>query len=223
MDWEIGFTPDDVQLQFAFMEQSFDVGCEAISSWIDETEEKAHQFIDEAFPARKLDSIIEKHRQEERHLVVDNMLQQHYRSYFLSAFSLLDASATMFTVLFLKKSKSKFGINDFSGTGIERAKIVATRLGSRSEKFENQLWEEVKALREIRNCLVHKYGILDSPEAISKFLSLTDRMSGIELRDYGTPETKRLMLQVFFIHHTISELREFAKYLDRVLFCEARR
>jgi hypothetical protein len=222
MDWEIGFTPDDAQLQFTFMERSFEVGCEAISSWSDETEEKIHQLLAEASTVRKLDPVIEKHRQEERHLEIDNMLQQHCRSYFLSAFSLLEASATMFTVLFLKKSKSKFRINDFSGTGIERAKIVASKLGGSSEGFENQVWEEIKALREIRNCLVHKHGILDSPEAIKSVFRLTERMSGIELRDFGTPEIKRLVLQNLFIHHAISKFREFAEYLARVLFCEAR-
>jgi len=98
-----------------------------------------------------------------------------HSSFIISVSILLEQEMRGFTKLLLLAIGSELRYGDFSGSVLERFRTVATKLASLPFDEVIVPWEDIVAVFEIRNCLVHANGSLAEFTRSATIIGFVDR------------------------------------------------
>jgi len=80
-------------------------------------------------------------------------------SFFISAYSLMEYEMGMICKRLQRKKQIPIRWNDLRGDVLERAKLYC-KLTGLDLPYDDQTWQEINRYSKVRNCIVHKSGLL---------------------------------------------------------------
>lgn len=97
-------------------------------------------------------------------------------------------------------------IEDFNGKGIEKAKIILSKIGKAESCFSDHKWGRLMLFNNIRNHCVHSNGEISNEKA-TKLKSLTVGMDGFDILERG--RSSRIRIRSEFCDNFISTAEQF--------------
>ena len=117
---------------------------------------------------------------------VQQVLVHERISSILLAFGMFEGGLTRLAVEVLKNSDLGLSINDFTGNGINRAKVVLAKVGGVSLAFSNPDWEFLTKVALLRNIVLHSGGVVDPNNTKHNDMLKQDGVTSVGLSDDGT-------------------------------------
>lgn len=111
-------------------------------------------------------------------------------------------------------------LSDFSGKGIEKAKIVLQKLGKCHNCFSSNDWGNIKKYNAIRNYCTHANGEITSLEAWRKAKEKYETMPGIELIENSKSNGGKIRVSMVFCKEFIDVSKRFILSLCKSLNAE---
>jgi hypothetical protein len=105
------------------------------------------------------------------------------KSILISTIILLESGIDIYCKDFQERQKLKVGYKDLKGDLLDRFKFYSLKVLNSNFDFKSRLWQDIGALYEIRNCLIHNNGSLENFGKRKVIEEFTKRNQSFEITD----------------------------------------
>jgi len=129
-------------------------------------------------------------------------------SFLVTCYSYLEERLHYFCDELRNEKKLPLNVSDLKGNALDRAKKYIKKLAD--VEIQNDIWEEMLNMTNIRNCIVHSEGRINTGDEKkdSKIRNYIDKRSDISSDSDGT-----IRLTKEYCQHVLDEIRELFKAL----------
>ena len=108
----------------------------------------------------------------------------------LSLFSVFEASLMELSREVLRTRNFPLSDKDFSGSGLERAKLILSKVGGLAFLFSKNEWRTILNIQVVRNLIAHTGGLVSSDSSQAEKLN---GIEGVSFVAWGTGDSAKLI------------------------------